>query len=252
VGFYSADIGNPVRFGGLSINAGAQIDGFSNGWNILYVPQRKLFDGSIGLAVTLPIGHLDGVAQIGPLLTETAGWGFGDVTTRAQLGWQRGDFSQLVYVQAVAPTGRWQPGFAPIIGLHRPGIDTGWAFTWEHKPSKFQIDGSAGVTFNFENTATDYKTGNEFHFEWAIGREVATGVVIGVVGYDYRQLTGDSAAGALLGAFKGSVDAIGVGASYTTLIDQRPLIFNLRYYHEFNAENRWEGDSGIASVTLGW
>jgi hypothetical protein len=111
VGFYSADIGNPVRFGGLSINAGAQIDGFSNGWNILYVPQRKLFDGSIGLAVTLPIGHLDGVAQIGPLLTETAGWGFGDVTTRAQLGWQRGDFSHLVYVQAVAPTGRWQPGF---------------------------------------------------------------------------------------------------------------------------------------------
>jgi hypothetical protein len=36
------------------------------------------------------------------------------------------------------------------------------------------------------------------------------------------------------------------------LIDKRPLIFNLRYYHEFNAENRWEGDSGIASVTLGW
>jgi len=92
-------------------------------------------------------------------LTETAGWGFGDVTTRAQLGWQRGDFSHLVYVQAVAPTGRWQPGFTPIIGLHRPGIDTGWAFTWEHKPSKFQIDGSAGVTFNFENTATDYKRG---------------------------------------------------------------------------------------------
>jgi hypothetical protein len=36
------------------------------------------------------------------------------------------------------------------------------------------------------------------------------------------------------------------------LIDKRPLIFNLRYYHEFNAENRWEGDAGIASVTLGW
>ena len=133
MGFYSADVGNPVRFGGLSINAG---DGFSNGWNILYVPQRKLFDGRIGLAVGLRIGHLDGVAQIGPdwpVLTETAGWGFGDVTSRAQLGWQRGDFSHLVYVQAVAPTGRWQPGFTPIIGLHRPGIDTGWAFTWEQR-----------------------------------------------------------------------------------------------------------------------
>jgi hypothetical protein len=94
------------------------------------------------------------------------------------LGWQQGDFSHLVYVQAVAPTGRWQPGFTPIIGLHRPGIDTGWAFTREHKPSKLQLNGSAGVTFNFENTGTGYQTGNEFHSEWAIGREFAKRLVL--------------------------------------------------------------------------
>lgn len=105
-------------------------------------------------------------------------------------------------MQAVAPTGRAQPGFTPTIALHRPGIDTGWAFTWEHKPSKLQFNGSAGVTFNFENTETDYKTGNEFHFEWAIGREFATRLVIGIVGYDYRQLTGDPGAGALIGPLK--------------------------------------------------
>jgi len=149
------------------------------------------------LAVTIPVGHLDAVATIGPLSRETAGWGFGDITTRAQLGWQRGDFSHLVYVQAVAPTGRSGPGFPPTIGLHRPGIDTGWAFTREHKPSKLQFNGSTGLTSNFEDTETDYKTGNEFPFEWAIGREFATGLVIGIVGYDYRQLTGDPGAGAL-------------------------------------------------------
>ena len=76
--------------------------------------------------------------------------------------------------------------------------------------------------------------------------------MLGVVGYDYRQATGDSGSGALLGAFKGSVDAIGAGLSYTTLIDKRPLILNLRYYHEFDAENRWEGDAFIASATLRW
>jgi hypothetical protein len=171
------------------------------------------------------------------------------ITTRAQLGWQRGDFSHLVYVQAVAPTGRWRPGFPPTIGLHRPGIDTGWAFSREHKPSKLQLNGSAGLTFNFEDAETDYKTGNEFHFEWAIGREFATGLVIGIVGYDYRQLTGDPGAGALIGPFKGSVDAIGVGVSYTRLINKTPLVFNLRQYHDFDAENRWQGDATIASAT---
>jgi len=46
---------------------------------------------------------------------------------------------------------------------------------------------------------TDYNTGNEFHFEWAIGREFATGLVTGIVGYDDRQLTGDLGAGTRLG-----------------------------------------------------
>jgi len=44
-----------------------------------------------------------------------------------------GNFSHLLYVPAVAPTGRWQPGFSPITALERPGIDTGWAVTRERK-----------------------------------------------------------------------------------------------------------------------
>ncbi|MGE5511514.1 MAG: transporter [Bacteroidota bacterium] len=69
-----------------------------------------------------------------------------------------------------------------------------------------------------------------------------------MVGYDYRQLTGDS--GSAPGPFKGSVDAIGAGLSYTTIVDKTPFIFNLRHYQEFNAENRWEGNSTIASATI--
>ena len=118
------------------------------------------------------------------------------------------------------------------------------------KATKLQFNGAAGFTFNFENTATDYQSGNEFHFEWAVGRELCPGFVFGIVGYDYRQLTADSGSGDLLGAFKGSVDAIGPGLSYTTLVDQKPFIFNLRYYREFNAENRFEGDFTIASATM--
>jgi hypothetical protein len=109
--------------------------------------------------------------------------------------------------------------------------------------TKLQFNGAAGFTFNFENTATDYQTGDEFHFEWAIGRELRQGLLFDIVGYDYRQLTGDSGSGALLGSFIGRVDAIGPGLSYTTLIDQKPFIFNLRYYQEFNSENHWQGSS---------
>jgi hypothetical protein len=106
------------------------------------------------------------------------------------------------------------------------------------------------VTFNFGNTATDYKSGDEFHFEWAVGLEFAPGLMIGVVGYDYRQISDDSGAGARIGPFRGRVDAVGPGLTYTTLLGQTPFILNVRHYHEFNVHNRWEGQSTIISGTL--
>lgn len=251
-GRYGASIGTAVDYGRVVINAGASVDAFTSTLNLLYVPDRKILGGNLGLAVTIPVGHLDLEATVGigplALLRQTEGAGLGDVTSRIQLGWQHGEFSHTVYLQAVAPTGRYETGFVPIIGLHRPGIDTGLAVTWANKATKLQLNGTAGVTFNFENTATDYTSGNEFHFEWAIGREIAPGVVLGVVGYDYRQLTGDS--GSVLGPFKGRVDAIGPGLSYTTLIGTMPFIVNARHYQEFNVENRWQGNSTIISGTI--
>jgi hypothetical protein len=252
--YYQGDINTTISFGGVTINAGAEAKGFTTGVNILYVPERKVFGGNLGLGVTIPVGHVDVAADvtIGAVTAaaSTEGWGLGDIVPRAQLGWQSGDFAHTVYLQVVTPTGFWKRGFEPIIGFHRPGIDTGWAFTWEHKPSKLQFNGTAGFTFNFENTETNYKSGNEFHWEWAIGREVTKGLVLGIVGYDYRQLEHDSGPTAFASTIKGQVDAIGAGLSYTTLIDKTPFIFNLRHYQEFNGKDRFEGNSTLASATV--
>ncbi len=254
-GFYQAKIGGEVPFGGVTLNAGAKIDFFQSAVNGLYVREQKLLGGHLGLAVTVPVGHVDLKASVtGPLGNtfgdSVAGGGLGDITTRAQLGWQEGEFAHTAYVQVVAPSGRYAVGFEPIIGLNRPGIDTGWAFTWTDKSSKLQFNGTAGFTFNFNNDATNYQSGTDFHFEWAVGREIYKGLVFGVVGYDYRQLTGDSGAGAVFGSFEGSVDAIGPGLTYTTLVGKTPLILNARYYQEFNTEHRWQGNMTIISGTI--
>jgi hypothetical protein len=252
--YYSSKIGTAVRFGGVTLNAGAKLDAFNSGLNVLYVPDRKLFGGNLGLSVTIPAGYINIDASIaaGPLATsrEVNGWGFGDVIPRAQLGWQLGEFAHTVYLEGITTTGFWEKGFAPIISFNRAGIDTGWAFTWTDKPTKLQVSGTAGFTFNFENDPVNYQSGDEFHWEWAVGFECMKGLVLGIVGYDYRQITGDSGSGAKLGPFEGSVDAVGPGLSYTTVIDKMPVTFNLRYYHEFDAQKHFEGDSTIASGTI--
>ena len=194
-GIYSGRIGGTLDFGGVTLGAGAHLDFFTAGINGLYVFDRKVLGGNLAVSATIPVGYmnLDAMVTVGPLSGQrsTEGGGLGDIVPKVQLGWTQGDFSHTVYLQTVTPTGRYETGFNPIIGLHRPGIDTGWAFTWTDKANKLQFNGAAGVTFNFENTETDYKTGNEFHFEWAVGRELLPGLIFGLVGYDYRQLTGD-------------------------------------------------------------
>ena len=66
----TAILANSLRHGPTS-NAGASVEGFSNASNILNVPERKLFAGSIDLAITLPVAHIDVEAVIGPLGVET-------------------------------------------------------------------------------------------------------------------------------------------------------------------------------------
>ena len=253
-GYFSGQITGTVSFGGVTLNAGFKADALSPGFNLLYVPDRKVFGGNLGLSITVPSGFVDYRASVEVLSLgfsrEVSGWGIGDVIPRVQLGWQHGDFAHTVYLEAITPTGFWEPGFKPLVGFHRPGIDAGWAFTWTDKRTKLQVNGTAGFTFNFENTATNYQSGNEFHWEWAVGIECLQGLVLGVVGYDYRQLTPDSGSGDTIGPFKGVVDAVGPGLSYTTVIDKRPVTFNLRYYHEYNFENRVHGDSTLASATV--
>ena len=59
------------------------------------------------------------------------------------------------------------------------------------------------------NDALQYRNGIDLHFDWAMSQFVGKSVRVGIVGYVYQQLTGDSGAGAKLGDFKGH--SVGIG-----------------------------------------
>jgi len=254
IGTFNGELAGTATFGGVTVNAGAKLDAVSPAMNFLYVPDRKVLGGNLGLSITVPDGGVDiragAEVQAQGFSREVSGWGMGDVIPRVQLGWQRGNLSYTVYLEAITASGRWQPGFTPIVSMHRQGIDTGGAFTWTDKQTKLQVSGTAGFTFNFENPQSNYQSGNEFHFEWAAGFECVSGLVIGLVGYDYWQLNGDSGSGDKVGPFIGSLNAIGPGLSYTTITDKRPVTFNLRYYHDYDFDNHFHGDTTFGSVTV--
>ncbi len=64
---------------------------------------------------------------------------------------------------------------------------------------------------------------------------------VGLVGYGYYQLTGDSGSGATLGSNKARVYAVGPQAGYFFPFGGGKEYINLRSYWEFGAERRPEG-----------
>ena len=81
-------------------------------------------------------------------------------------------------------------------------------------------------------------------------RHFSPAFAIGLAGYHYQQLTGDSGAGATLGDFKGRVTALGPNVNYNFQFRGKPVSTTLRWLHEFDTENRMEGDAIFFSATV--
>ncbi len=66
-------------------------------------------------------------------------------------------------------------------------------------------------------------------------------VLVGLVGYVYQQVTGDSGSGATLGDFKSGVVGIGPQVGFLFPVGDMQGYLNLKGYAEFAAEHRPEG-----------
>ena len=231
------------------------IDAFTATW----VAPRKIFGGHLGLATTLPIGWAE--VSAGTVLTGPRGntlevnrvddlTGLGDLFFTGLLGWHSGDWHWNLNVGLNAPTGSWKKGRLANLGFNKWAFDVGAAITYLNAKTGHELTIAPGITLNAENPDTNYKTGTEFHFEFAALQYLSQTFAIGVTGYHYQQLTGDSGSGALLGDFKGRVSALGPVVNYTFMIGKTPVNTNLRWMREFNVKNRLQGDVGFLTVAF--
>jgi hypothetical protein len=73
---------------------------------------------------------------------------------------------------------------------------------------------------------------------------------VGIAGYHYQQISGDSGAGAVLGPFKGRVSALGPNLTYNFMVDGVPVLTSLKFMREFNVEKRLTGNVGMFTLTV--
>ena len=225
----------------------------------IWAPEGALLGGRPMVTFTLPFGskevgfsaELDKGGNVIAVGGDRRDFLLGDPVATASLGWTRGENWHSTATFGVnIPIGDYEVGRPTNISFNRWAFDLTGAVTWLDAETGWEASGAAGLTFNLENPDTDYDTGMEAHFELAASRTFDFGLTVGLAAYHYQQVTDDEGAPAFLGGFRGRVTGIGPTLAYTVQLGPLPVAIRARWYHEFNAKNRTEGDAAYLGVSL--
>jgi hypothetical protein len=256
---YSGSADVALAFGGINITGGIDGDVYYKLPVAIWVTNAKVLGGNLALTAIAPIGWKDvsaGASLTGPGGAIIAGRlqddgvDFGDPVVGATVGWHRGNWHWNIATQINIPIGYWKQGDLASIGFNRWAFDTSAAVTHLDPTTGLELSAASGFTFNLENPDTDYKTGTEFHLEFAAVQNFSKQFAIGLNGYFYQQVEGDSGTGARLGSFKGRAFALGPVVNWNFQLGKLPVSSSLKYFREFDVKNRLEGDAGFLSFTM--
>jgi hypothetical protein len=174
--------------------------------------------------------------------TETVG-AFGDlILAPIMLNWQWRQLHLMAAMTFYAPTGSYERRRIMNIGTNRWALEPDVGVTWMDEDSGRQASVFIGYTVNRENTASHYRSGDEFHGDFVLAQHLPKGFVLGMAGYALQQTTADSGSAAIFGPYRGRVLALGPLIGKTLAFWKVPINFSLKYDVEFAAQNRSTGN----------
>lgn len=199
-------------------------------------------EGSVDLTLTGPRGRTVSGS------TDDTLKGGSDLYVMGTLKWNHGVHNFIAYSMGDIPVGAYDPNRLVNIGLGHAALDAGGGYTYFDKKNEFSA--VAGLTYNWENSDIDYQNGVDAHLDLSASHFINDQTHLGLVGYVYQQVTGDSGSGATFGDFKSRVNGIGPQAGHFFNVGKDLWYANLKGYYEFDAKNRAEGWNTWLSVVI--
>jgi hypothetical protein len=249
----SGDLGRAVLGGEARV--GLDLDLTLNLAAASYTFEAPVFGARYTVAALVPFGHADLSASLntGGGRIDRSGDRF-DLSDAAfvpvQLNWSAGALSWEVSHTVVAPTGGYDADRAINLGRNYWSFDTAAAVTWFDPEAGREVSLAPGVMLNTENPDTDYRTGAEFHMDFTATQFLSPTFALGLRGYWYQQITGDSGAGAVLGDFKSEAVGLGLGFLWAPAFADGRLSILGKWMRDVHAENRFESD--YLTLTGAW
>lgn len=228
--------------------AGVDANSWANGLTLLWRPPGDFGDGlSYAMSATIPMVSMEVSATVGRFQRSEDLDGLGDIVLMPLMfNYQFSeDFNASARLGIYAPTGDYEVGrlantgknfwtYEPTVGLMYFGKENGI------EASLFN-----GISLNTENADTNYQSGAQYHIDGTLAQHfpIFGGLAgVGVNGYWYEQVTGDSGSGAFLGDFKGRTAGLGPVLSFAGKFGDVDMITELKWLPEMETKNRLQGD----------
>jgi len=154
------------------------------------------------------------------------------------------------------PTGEYEAGQLANVGKNYWTFEPGIMASWLSSKIGTEATLYTGIDFNTTNDATDYRSGTSLHLDMTLAQHLPLfgGYVgVGANGFYYKQLTGDSGSGAVLGSFEGLTTGVGPVLSYIRQLGKNTtFLAEVKWLPELDVEKRMEGDYLWFKVGLQW
>jgi hypothetical protein len=242
---------NPAVKIGLNVNLEADADLVLLNPGYVFTP--PVLGGQLAIGITGLVGHtdtsLDGTLTLSTRrrvftrhgTLDSTLTGVGDLFPLISLRWNSGVHNVMTYMTGAIPVGDYSHTRLANLGMGHGAIDGGVGYTYLDPKKGHELSAVAGMTYNFENPDTGYRSGADFHLDWGASQFLSEHLQVGAVGYFYDQVSGDTGGNPTLGNFKSRVAAVGPQIGYLFPVGKWQGYMNVKSYWEFGAQNRPEG-----------
>jgi hypothetical protein len=220
---------------------------------LLYEFEKPVLNGHFAMGGFLPLGYAsleaNLIGQNNTISIDDSETALGDITLLpASFYWNSGNWHLNLYEMIVTPTGQYDVDNNINLGRNYWSFDTVFALTHLDMDSGREFSLATGYMINTENDDTDYRTGNELHVDARFNQFFSETFGLGLHGYYYKQVTGDSGDGAVLGDFKG--ESYGIGPSFLWIPKAGDGKFSVsgNWLHDLEATNRLESDYVVVTL----
>jgi hypothetical protein len=249
----NGDSVDSITVGPVTIDIDVDVDSWMVVPTYVHVTEKKILGANYGFLVAQPLGNTSFQAELevqtipgfGAEVDES-GFGLGDTYVRPfWLGWNLGQAEVGVSYGLYIPIGKYDAGEPDNVGLGmwtHEFMVSGAYYVDEQRGTALTLAGVYEIHHNKEDV--DIRPGSHFSLNYGVSQYLPLSdkflSELGIAGFGQWQVTEDNGSDAVNKDVKDQVYGLGLQAGLIYLPWNGQLTF--KWMHEFEAEDRFEGD----------